>query len=66
MSVSDQTRGIGAAEVLEGLDEPDRTRALTALRAMIAAHDTGHGRTYDSAAWIMDHHHHVFASGGEP
>jgi SAM-dependent methyltransferase len=39
--------------MLEGLDETGRSRALDALRATIAAHDTGHGVTYDSAAWII-------------
>jgi SAM-dependent methyltransferase len=39
--------------MLEGLDERGRTRALDALRATIADHDTGHGVTYDSAAWII-------------
>ncbi len=39
--------------MLEGLDEAGRARALDALRATIAAHDTGHGVIYDSAAWII-------------
>ncbi len=39
--------------MLEGLDEAGRTRALDALRATIAAHNTGQGVIYDSAAWII-------------
>ncbi|HZS92898.1 MAG TPA: methyltransferase domain-containing protein [Chloroflexota bacterium] len=39
--------------MLEGLDEAGRARALDALRATLASHDTGHGVTYDSAAWLI-------------
>jgi hypothetical protein len=42
--------------LLEGLDESGRNRALDALRATLAAHDTGHGVNYDSAAWIITAH----------
>ncbi len=39
--------------LLEGLDEAGRDRAFDALHATLAAHDTGHGVIYDSAAWII-------------
>jgi SAM-dependent methyltransferase len=39
--------------MLEGLDEAGRGRALEALRATLAAHDTGHGVNYASAAWLI-------------
>ncbi len=39
--------------MLEGLDEAGRARARDALRATLASHDTGHGVTYDSAAWLI-------------
>lgn len=42
--------------MLEGLDEAGHGRALGALRATLAAHDTGHGVAYDSAAWIITAH----------
>ena len=42
-----------AGWMLEGLDEAGRARALDALRASIAAHTTGDGVVYDSAAWIV-------------
>jgi SAM-dependent methyltransferase len=37
---------------LEGLDANSRARALDALRADMAEHDTDRGVLYDSAAWI--------------
>jgi SAM-dependent methyltransferase len=39
--------------ILEGLDEAGRQRALAALRASLVAHDSGHGVSYGSAAWII-------------
>jgi SAM-dependent methyltransferase len=38
--------------MLEGLDERGKARARDALRTTIAAHDTGDGVLYESAAWI--------------
>lgn len=39
--------------MLEGLDEPGRTRALAELRSDIEAHNTPAGVQYGSAAWIV-------------
>lgn len=39
--------------MLEGLDGAGRSRACEALRASIAVHDSGHGVSYGSAAWII-------------
>lgn len=39
--------------MLNGLDDRGRYRALGALRTTIAAHDTGDGIIYQSAAWII-------------
>ena len=39
--------------MLNGLDDRGRYRALSALRTTIAAHDTGDGIIYQSAAWII-------------
>lgn len=39
--------------MLEGLDETGRTRALDALRATVAAHETSDGVLFDSAAWLI-------------
>jgi len=38
--------------MLDGLDDTGRARARDALRATIAAHETGDGVLYESAAWI--------------
>ncbi|WP_272948516.1 hypothetical protein [Kribbella sindirgiensis] len=35
------------------LTPPDAERARTGLRAMLAAHDSGDGVPFDSAAWIV-------------
>ena len=40
--------------MLDGLDTTGRTRALDALRRTLAAHATGDGVTYHSAAWIIE------------
>ena len=39
--------------LLEGLDPGDQERGLDRLRAAIAAHDTGDGVHFDSAAWLF-------------
>ena len=39
--------------MLDGLDDTGRARALGSLRATLAAHDTGHGVQYGSAAWTI-------------
>ena len=39
--------------MLEGLDHAGRAQALDALRASLAAHETGAGVRYESAAWIV-------------
>jgi hypothetical protein len=39
--------------MLEGLDGAGRTRALEALRATVAAHETDRGVIYESATWII-------------
>lgn len=39
--------------MLHGLDHAGRERALGDLRATVAAHDTGHGVFYQSAAWLI-------------
>jgi SAM-dependent methyltransferase len=39
--------------MLEGLDDPGRSRAIDALRATTAAHETDAGVVYASAAWII-------------
>jgi hypothetical protein len=39
--------------LLNGLDGAGRDRALDALRATLAAHDTGRGVVYDAAVWII-------------
>ena len=39
--------------MLEGLDEPDRRRALDDLRATVDAHATRDGVTFGSAAWVI-------------
>jgi hypothetical protein len=39
--------------MLEGLDDAGRARALDGLRSTAAAHETDHGVTYGSAAWII-------------
>jgi SAM-dependent methyltransferase len=41
------------AWMLDGLDAEGRTRALDSLRASVAAHATGDGVLYESAAWII-------------
>ena len=47
-------RGIGFTDgMLRDLDDETRARALEALRATIAAHDTGDGVLYSSATWIV-------------
>lgn len=47
-------RGLGFTEaMLRDLDEPRRHAALAALRATLAAHDTGQGVHYPSAAWLV-------------
>lgn len=40
-------------DLLEGLDEQDRTRALAELRANLVAHHTERGVRYPSAAWVV-------------
>jgi SAM-dependent methyltransferase len=42
--------------MLEGLDQPGRSRALDDLRATIAAHETPEGVLYGSGAWITPRH----------
>jgi SAM-dependent methyltransferase len=39
--------------MLEGLDESGRIRALDALHATMAAHETADGVLYESAAWLV-------------
>jgi hypothetical protein len=39
--------------MLDGLDDARRAGALDALRATAAAHETGEGVVYNSAAWII-------------
>jgi SAM-dependent methyltransferase len=39
--------------MLQGLDGAGRGRALDALRGSLAAHDSGHGVSYGSAAWLI-------------
>ncbi len=39
--------------MLEGLDESGRRRALDDLRTTVAAHTTGEGVVFGSAAWII-------------
>ncbi|MFF4852914.1 class I SAM-dependent methyltransferase [Streptomyces sp. NPDC001194] len=39
--------------MLDGLDERDRPRAVDALRSTLAAHESGTGVLYASAAWII-------------
>ena len=39
--------------MLEGLDQTGRDRALDALRATLAAHETTDGVLYESAAWLI-------------
>lgn len=39
--------------MLEGLDEAGRRRALDALHATVAAHETAAGVLYDSSAWLI-------------
>jgi SAM-dependent methyltransferase len=39
--------------LLADLSPDDADRARTALRAMLAAHDTGDGVLFDSGAWIV-------------
>jgi SAM-dependent methyltransferase len=39
--------------MLEGLDDVGRAQALDALRSTTAAHETGDGVLYDSAAWMV-------------
>jgi SAM-dependent methyltransferase len=47
-------RKIGIVEGLtQGLDEPDKRRALDQLRATVAAHDTGNGVLFGSSAWLI-------------
>ena len=47
-------RRIGAARgLLAGLVDQDRRRALDALRATMATHDTGQGVQFGSAAWLI-------------
>ena len=43
----------GLGWMLQGLDEQDRMTALDALHATTAAHETGAGVTFRSAAWII-------------
>ena len=43
--------------MLEGLDDSQRTRALGALRATVAAHSTAGGVVYDSGAWLVRARH---------
>lgn len=43
-----------AGWMLHDLDEAGRGRALEALRATIAAHETAAGVTFDSAAWLVN------------
>ena len=40
--------------MLEGLDEAGRGRAVAALHAAMAAHETPDGVLFDSAAWIIE------------
>jgi SAM-dependent methyltransferase len=42
-----------ACVLLEGLATDDRSRALDALRRTMAAHDTGDGVWFGSAAWLI-------------
>ena len=39
--------------MLDGLDDPGRSRALDALHASLAAHETADGVLYESAAWLI-------------
>lgn len=39
--------------MLDGLDENSRSRALDALLATIADHETPDGVLYESAAWVI-------------
>jgi hypothetical protein len=39
--------------MLEGLDDAGRVRALDALRASIASHETPEGIVYASATWMI-------------
>lgn len=39
--------------MLEGLDDEGRARARRALRSTVEHHDTGHGVTFGSAAWLV-------------
>ena len=39
--------------MLQGLDDPGRRRAVDALRATMAAHETGDGVVFGSAAWTI-------------
>lgn len=41
------------AGMVRDLDEETRTRALDALRANLAEHETGRGVLYDSATWLV-------------
>ena len=43
--------------LLEGLEPDDQARALDRLRAAIAAHDTGDGVYFGSAAWLVTARH---------
>lgn len=45
------TRGM-----LDGLDNRTTAQALEALRATLAAHDTGEGVLFDSSAWLITAH----------
>lgn len=42
-----------ARGLLQDLDDAGREQALASLRATIAAHDTGEGVLFDSAAWLV-------------
>jgi hypothetical protein len=39
--------------MLEGLDERQRTQALSTLRATVTTHSTADGVVYGSGAWLI-------------
>lgn len=43
-----------ALSPLEGLDDAGRARAIDALHATMAAHETRDGVLFESAAWITE------------
>lgn len=47
------SRGGAARGLLQGLDDSDRSRALDALRATMAAHESDEGVQFGSAGWLI-------------